>query len=531
MIESPRRGRARGLVLPLLSGALLGATFQPWGLAFFAFAAMAPFLVALHRIAEARERPIGAALRAAYRTGYAAGAGYFVLLGHWFVLLDAPQLPHRVVMLPLFALLVAYLALYPALFAVLVVLGARRTRIPFAFLAPPLWVATEWLRGSGPLGFPWGNVGYALAASGPLLQSAAWVGVNGLTLIVVGANAALAAAVTLRSRGRARAAAAAVVATAAIVVALHAAGAARLRAHPPAADPPTRVAIVQPNIPSSIKWDWEFKDRSVDAIARLLRRVPPGGVALSVWPETAIPAYLHDERGYFKIVKTLIAGTGAPALFGFPDTEVTPDERVYYNAAILVLPDGTEAGEYKKVRLVPFGEALPFQSIFPALRHVDFGEADFTPGTEYTQFEVPGIRFGVSICFEAIFPEMTRRLVNGGADVVVNITNDAWYGRSSSAWQHARMSVVRTVEDGVSLVRAANTGISLVADPYGRIVAESELFVETLLVVPLDPRRVQTFYARHGDWSLKLSLALSFLAVAGALAPIPFVARRGRRDS
>jgi apolipoprotein N-acyltransferase len=186
-----------------------------------------------------------------------------------------------------------------------------------------------------------------------------------------------------------------------------------------------------------------------------------------------------------------------------------------------LLADGSSGGEYRKMHLVPFGEMLPFQSILPALRNVDFGEADFTPGTEKTLFDAAGHQFGVSICFEAIFPSMTRDLVRRGAEILVNITNDAWYGRTTAAWQHARMALVRSIEDGVCQLRAANTGISFVSDPYGRTLAETEIFVEEVLVAEIDPRRVPTFYVQAGDICLMLALAVS-----GAALVMAIVARR-----
>lgn len=520
MTRAPLRARARGLLLPILSGALLGASFQPWHLSLVCLVAVAPLLVALHRVAKDPAAPI----RAGFRIGFVAGIAYFAVLVHWIILLDSPNLPVRAVMVPLFVLLALYLALYVGLFGLLLVVAARRTRIPFALLAPPLWIACEWLRGVGDLTFPWGFVGYALVPHETLLQSAAWIGVNGLTLLVLAANVAVWAAITGRGRARFAPLASAIV----LIAALHLAGASRLRANPPRRDGDVQVAVVQPNIMSSIKWDWEFKDRSLDALARLTARIPRGGVALSVWPETAVPSYLRDEKAYFRLVRGIVEQSGAPTLVGFPDTDLVGDQREYYNAAILLLPDGSEGGEYRKIQLVPFGEQLPFQSIFPVLRRVDVGESDFTPGAAYTLFSIPAGRFGVSICFEAIYPRMTRRLVRDGAGLLVNITNDAWFGKSSAPWQHARMSLVRAVEDGVSLVRSANTGISLVADPFGRISAETGLFEEALLIEPLDLRRVPTFFVAHGDWSLAAALAVTALALIAVAIPIPVLARRPR---
>lgn len=510
-MRTPPRARAGELLLPMLGGALMGAAFQPWGLWFLAFVGLVPLLVALDKAAAAPAR----ALRAGFRRGYLFGLAYFGVMIYWILFLTSNEVPNRLVMVPLFLMMAGYLALYPALFGVALVACVRRTRIPAALLAPPLWVASEWLRGAGEMGFPWGNAGYSLAASLPLLQAAAWVGVPGLSLVVVATNAAARRA--LRADGSPRARFAPLGVAVLAIVALFAAGSARLASHPPAMDGSLRVAVFQPSIAQGIKWDWQYKDKSIDAIARLAQRLSPGTIDLAVWPETAIPAYLHQEKSYFDLVQNIVKGAGAPTLLGFPDTQLLETERVYYNAAMYLLADGSSGGEYRKMHLVPFGEMLPFQSILPALRNVDFGEADFTPGTEKTLFEVGGRQFGVSICFEAIFPSMTRDLVRRGAEILVNITNDAWYGRTTAAWQHARMALVRSVEDGVNQVRAANTGISFVVDPYGRTLADTELFVEEVLVAAIDPRRVPTFYVRAGDVCLIAALAASCAALAAAI--------------
>jgi apolipoprotein N-acyltransferase len=514
-MTTPPRARAGERLLPILGGALMGAAFQPWGLWFLAFVGLVPLLIALDKAAAAPAR----ALRAGFRTGYLFGLAYFAVMIYWILFLTSNEVPNRIVMVPLFLMMAGYLALYPALFGLAFVACVRRTRIPAAFLAPPLWVASEWLRGAGEMGFPWGNAGYSLAASLPLLQTAAWVGVPGMSLIVVAVNAAARRALRADASPRARFAPLAVALVA--LAALFAAGSVRLAANPPAAERSLRVAVFQPNISQGIKWDWQYKDKSLDAIARLAQQLSPGTIDLAVWPETAIPAYLHQEKSYFDLVQNIVKSARAPTLLGFPDTQLVGSDRVYYNAAMYLLADGSSGGEYRKMHLVPFGEMLPFQSILPALRNVDFGEADFTPGTEKTLFDAAGHQFGVSICFEAIFPSMTRDLVRRGAEILVNITNDAWYGRTTAAWQHARMALVRSIEDGVCQLRAANTGISFVSDPYGRTLAETEIFVEEVLVAEIDPRRVPTFYVQAGDICLMLALAVS-----GAALVMAIVARR-----
>lgn len=498
----------------------MGAAFQPWHVEFLILVGLVPLFIALELAAADSASP----LRGAFRAGFAFGMAYFGVMAHWILFLTSNQLPHQTVMIPLFLILAAYLALYPALFALALVACARRTRIPAAILAPPLWVASEWLRASGEMGFPWGDAGYALTTHLPLLQSAAWVGVPGLSLLAVIANVAVRHALAARARARF----VPLGAVAALLVALFALGSARLAANPPAANPSFTVAVLQPNIEQSLKWDWESLDKSVDAIARLSRRISFESVDLAVWPETAIPAYLREQESYARIVREIVAQTGAPTLLGFPDSEVHGDERLYFNSALFILPDGTDGGDYRKMHLVPFGESLPFQGILPALRKVDFGEADFTPGTEKTLFTAGASRFGVAICFEAIFPPMTRDLVLRGAEMIVTITNDAWYGRSSAAWQHARMSLVRSVEDGVHQIRSANTGISFVSDPFGRVLGETGLFVEDMLTVAIEPKRVPTFYLRFGDLCLYAVLAATVFALASALLPIPYVSVKSR---
>jgi apolipoprotein N-acyltransferase len=519
--SAPRRRRAPGLLAAIGGGALLGASFQPWGHGALALVAVVPLLVALAAVAA----DPAARLRRAFFVAYAFGFALFAAMVHWILFLSAHELPNRSVMIPLFLLMVAYLALYPGLFGLALVAAARRTRVPIAWLAPPIWIASEWLRGAGELGFPWGEVGYSLATLLPMAQAAAWVGVSGLSLLALATNASIAAALASRARGRWLAPAAA----AGVLAAVYLGGQARLAAHPRAERGGVTAAVLQPNIEQGIKWDYEYKERSFDAAVRLSRRWEPGAVDLAVWPETAVPAYLHDEPAYFEIVKRAVRESGAPALLGFPDTELRGEERHYYNAAIFLRADGSEAGGYRKMHLVPFGEAIPFQFLFPALRNVDFGEADFTPGERADLFSVDdggGPRFGVTICFEAIFPEMTRDLARRGADLLVNITNDAWFGRSSACWQHARMAVVRSIEAGVAQIRSANTGISLVADPMGRVLAQTEIFEEDVLIVSFDPKRVPTAYVAWGDVCRRGSLIVTALALLASLLPVPFLSRR-----
>jgi apolipoprotein N-acyltransferase len=190
-----------------------------------------------------------------------------------------------------------------------------------------------------------------------------------------------------------------------------------------------------------------------------------------------------------------------------------------YNSALLVDGDGAVLGKYDKIHLVPFGEAIPFESVFPALRDVNFGEADFRRGDEYLVFEVDDARFSTLICFEAIFPRLVREFVDDGAQVLVNITNDVWYGRTSMPFQHAQMAVMRAIENRRSLARSANSGVSLFADPYGRVIARTAIFERGVLVEDVPIVEGKTFYTRHGGMIAWLMLGAAAVLLIVALPP------------
>jgi apolipoprotein N-acyltransferase len=201
---------------------------------------------------------------------------------------------------------------------------------------------------------------------------------------------------------------------------------------------------------------------------------------------------------------------------GFPDYELGDDGKPYYlNAAGLLPPDPGPVHVYAKRHLVPFGERMPFQWLVPALGHVDFGQAEWRPGTDDVLFAGGTGRFGCLICFEAIFPDLARRDVNNGATWLVNVTNDEWFGNSAALYQHAAMAVFRAVENHVPLARSANTGLTLVTDAYGRIVAQAPVWRPEILVARLASPGPRTPYTRFGDWP-------GIACIAGALALVAF---------
>jgi apolipoprotein N-acyltransferase len=225
---------------------------------------------------------------------------------------------------------------------------------------------------------------------------------------------------------------------------------------------------------------------------------------LVVWPETAAPCYLLKDTEWRPWVEALATELSVPLFVGVPDYEVVLENGVrrvtYTNTGALFDASGQLAGRMDKIRLVPFGERIPFSQWVPFLARVDFGEADFLPGEGPVLFETDGWKFGNLVCFEATYPDLVRDHANAGAELLVNITNDSWFGAGSGAEQHKRMAVVRCVESGCGMARCANSGISCGIDAFGRTEGETPLFRRAVAVVDVPLRRGRTPYARVGDW-------------------------------
>jgi len=252
-------------------------------------------------------------------------------------------------------------------------------------------------------------------------------------------------------------------------------------------------------------------------LARMTREIR--GVEMIVWPETAVPLYVTHSSTYLDTIAALAAEAGAHILTGFPDYQRGENGITYYNSAMLVSPDRGPVREYRKIHLVPFGEMIPYEDRISFLKNINFGEGDFSPGRFYEVFQVGSRKFSVAICFEAIYPSLVRKFVARGAGFIVNITNDEWFGASAGPYQHAEMAVMRSVECRVGLARCANTGLSMLVDPYGRVTRRTELFTRDTLVGDVAEGSGRTPYRRAGHL-VDLGLLVVPLALA-ALTCLP----------
>lgn len=521
-------GRGASLLAGAVSGLIVAAAYPPAGLWFVALVGLVPWLFHLERLAEAA-RAGEKVLGRAFGSGWALALVLYVALLWWIVVLDSPTLTIPWIRWLAPVLIAAFMGIFPGLAALVVVLVRARTRIPLAVIAPAAWTVAELLRGRGELGFPWGALAYSQVPFLQALQIAAFAGVSGLGAWVVAVNAlALASLRPGPHRGLVT------VGAVALVVGPIALGGLRLsRAEAPAET--LRVALVQPNVRNDEKWLPENRERIFETLAELSRQGVEQGAELVLWAETAAPCYLLKDRTWYPFVADLAQSLDTPILLGLPDYQIegTGEDRrvIYTNTAALFDRYGSPGGRMDKIRLVPFGEYVPFAAWIPLLEKVDFGEADFRRGEGPVIFgggttgvELPP--FANLICLEAVWADLARAAENRGARFLVNITNDSWFGAGSGATLHRDMALVRCVETGCGMARCANSGISVVIDPYGRRTAETGLFVEAVSVGDVALREGRTFYARVGDWPLGVSLVVVALAL-GLVAWARF--RPGRR--
>jgi apolipoprotein N-acyltransferase len=282
-------------------------------------------------------------------------------------------------------------------------------------------------------------------------------------------------------------------------------------------DPPLKVGLVQGNIDQSIKWDESFQMETLKIYDKLSLRVSGEKPDLIIWPETATPFFFQDAKEYQPFILDIPKKTNAFLLFGSPSYKILREKANHYNSAYLVSPSGERIGKYDKIHLVPFGEYVPMQNLLFFLGSLGEGIGDFKSGKEIFNFSLPQGKFGVVICFEIIFPDLCRRFVKSGANFLVTITNDAWFGRTSAPYQHISIATFRAVENRVYIARAANTGITGLIDPKGKIVNQGEIFTEEAINGTIRLSSQKTFYTLYGDIFAWVCSILAILLVAHAL--------------
>lgn len=427
--------------------------------------------------------------------GLLAGLAYFVGTIYWTgsVMRQYGDLPPFVAWL-LMAALAAYLALYPALFAVIVDRLVGRMGAAGLCLAPAVWVTSELGRSYLFTGFPWVLLGYSQTTVLPVAQMASLFGVYGLSALVTLVSTSLVLLVFDRTSARWWLTGVAVTALVAVTVW----GGARLRDNVLTREgTPLRVGLVQGNVAQDEKWNTQQASDIVRTYVDLSRQAAGRGARFIVWPESALPFAFQEDPLEGDIVRRLAFETRTYILFGSDQIERTVPPR-YFNSAFLMDPDGTVAAVYRKMHLVPFGEYVPAKRLLFFAGPLVQAVSDFSEGDHVVMLPVAGHLASTAICYEVVYPDLAREAVRSGSQLLTTITNDAWFGRSSAPWQHFEMASLRAVEEGRYLVRAANTGLSGIVDPYGRVLSRSSLFEQAVIVGDVRFLGGLTFYARVG---------------------------------
>jgi apolipoprotein N-acyltransferase len=506
--------KVKDYLLASLSGLLLILSFPQWNLFVLAWVSIVPLLYAV----RGRDAAQGCILGAVTGLVFNLGLVYWVTVS----MTTYGKMPAALSLLVLL-LFAAYLSLFIAVPVWCSCYVERRLGIALTATLPFFWTAGEYVKSWFLTGFPWESLGYSQFLALPVVQIADITGVYGISFLLVlvnGVAAAFLEAVALKKSLPYRS-----LTTAALLLAaalLY--GTARLERFDRAGAPQgLAMALVQGNISQDVKWNPSFLDETMNIYGGLTLAAAPQKPALVIWPEAATPFFFQSERTYQEKVAAVMRKVGAYLLLGSPAWENAGNRTSYFNSAFLVAPDGTIAGRYDKMHLVPYGEYVPLKPLFPFIEKMVVGIGDFSSGSEVRNLHFPGGTFGTLICYEIIFPDLVRRFAKNGAEFLVNITNDAWFGSTAAPYQHLSMAALRAIENRRWVARAANTGISAFISAGGRITQQSKLFTPASLTGTILKENELTFYTQRGDVFALLCTLLS-CAVLG----IPFITARRR---
>lgn len=502
---TPIYGFLLPLVPALVSGLMLFSAFPAPGLYPAAFFALVPLWLSLDRLSS----------KQAFYAGIVTGTGFYLPLIYWiYSTLTQYGGLYPSAALSCLLLLVLYLSLYTGVFA----LAMKKVPVPeglVPFWGAVAWVALEYIRTYLFSGFPWGVLGYSQYPNLVLIQAADTFGVLGISFLLVLGNGILVIAFKAffqrawpRKPNLAGLSLAMVLLCSAFVYGHF--KLAQVRGQIKGA-PSKKICVIQANIPQDRKWDKAFIDETIDQYSRLSLQESP--CDLVVWPETALPFYYGMDPVPSNRVDAMVRKAGAFFLIGIPAAQPSDHGFLYYNRACMLTPLAQPKGHYDKHHLVPFGEYVPFKRLLWFAEKLTAGAGDFSKGkTGAVPLTFGTETTGVLICFEILFPNISREFVLNGADILTTMTNDAWFGRTQAALQHFSIAVFRAVENRRSVVRAANTGISGFIDPSGTILGETDIFTACALTRQVPVMSGKTFYTRHGDLAAKVCL-VAFLLI------------------
>ena len=510
----------KNVLLAGLSGLMLTASFAPINLDWVAWISLIPLLISLEN----------KSLSDAFKIGLLAGLFHYLTLIYWIVtVLYRYGNISPILSLAALLLISLYLSLYIAFFA-LVVVTFKKNRF-YSLWGASAWVALEYARSYIMTGLPWCLLGYSQYSRLPFIQISDIAGVYSISFIIVLVNIAIYNVASLIFKKKKSAHTVGyepeitvsdhntlnrkrksnnehpfkrvgieTIFTVFLVGCILVYGYSRLKEKKDATlkGRELRAVVVQGNIDQSLKWDSDFQEETVSIYKKLSLESADFKPQLIIWPETALPCFFQDTSHLSREVFEIAKITNAKILFGSPAYVKENDSIFYYNRAYMI-SKGRVVDYYDKVHLVPFGEYVPLKRYIPFVHRLVTAAGDFSTGKKVHPMHSPDLTIGTLICFETIFPDISRKFAAQGAEFLVNLTNDAWFGRTSAPYQHLSMAVFRCVENGLPMARAANTGISAFILANGKIADTSELFARKILQKEIKLTHKKTFYSQFGD--------------------------------
>ncbi len=509
--------RSIDIILAIVSGVLLAFAFPPFDLYPLAWFGLFPLFIAVYR-----KEP-----KASFFIGIFSGTIFFLSTVYWifhsvYFYGGIPAIPSLFIVL----LLCAYLGLYTGVFSLAFTFFLRNTRFPALLIAPVLWVTLEFVRTYAFTGFPWSLLGYSQYKFLHLIQISDVTSVYGVSFLVVGMNGLLFDVIVLWPGRSKRIPLFApglmtigIIIYVLIIIMSLIYGTWRLNSEDKGRT--IKASVIQGNIEQDKKWDKRFQRDVMNTYKRLSINAMNDSPDIIVWPESALPFVYSYDTSLTEEFLEFQRGLGIHLLTGSVILKEIKDEKPYLsNSAILFSPEGKAIAIYNKIHLVPYGEYVPLRRFFPFIEKLVVGIGDFVAGDDYVVMKSSLADIGNLICYEIIFPGLVRKFVNRGADVLVTVTNDAWFGKTSAPYQHFSMAVFRAIENRRPVIRAANTGVSGFIDGRGRIIKRSNIFKEAVLTEEIFPETSErTFYTRYGDLFAFLCIIISILLIANTVFP------------
>jgi len=478
----------------LISGILIVLSFPPFDLYPFAWVSLVPLLVSSYNSNYKR----------AFSSGFICGLVYFVGTVYWVYhsMYFYGNIPLPISFL-IMIILSGYLALYTGTFSLVFNFLRNRTPIPSSILVPLIWISLEYLRTYALTGFPWALMGYSQYRFLRVIQISDLTGIYGVSFIITAFNGLIFDIYLIirkwhKFNNWKLSFMIGTIFTLLIICFTLIYGSTRLASV--WNNGRIRISIVQGNIPQEKKWDRRYQKEVFEKYITLTETLKESKPDIIIWPESALPFPFGYNQILTKRLIEFQKKQDSYLLFGTVLVRETLDSKpLLTNSVVLLAPDGEIVSTYDKIHLVPYGEYVPLQRLFPFIHRMVTAIGDFTPGKDIVIMRAGKAKIGNLICYEIIFPGLVRKFVKRGANLIVTVTNDAWFGRTSAPYQHFTTAVFRAVENRVPIARAANTGISGFIDPFGRMIQRSGIFVDALLTQDITLGRGNTFYARHGD--------------------------------